>query len=62
MISTKGFKPDSAELKIFLMPNPELNTWNGLQLFAKRDDFEDYVVDKKTYEEEGTRAFRKYNL
>ena len=62
MKSTKGFKPDSAELKIFLMPNPEFNTWHGLQLFSKREDFEDYVIDKKTYEEEGTRVFRKFNL
>jgi len=57
-----GFKPDSADLRIFLTPNPEFNTWHGLQMFTKRDDFEDYVVTKQEYEDEGVRAFRRYNL
>ena len=59
---TKGFKPDSAELRLFLAPNPEFNTWEGLKMFAKKDDFEDYVVEKKEFEEEGARVFRKFNL
>jgi len=59
---TKGMKPDDAELRIFMVPNPELNTWHGLQMFAQKDDFEEYVVEKKEYEEEGVRVFRKFNL
>ena len=58
----KGLKPDGSELRIFLAPNPEFNTWHGLQMFAKRDDFEDYVVTKQEYEDEGLRAFRRFNL
>lgn len=58
----KGFKPTSADLRIFLAPNPEFNTWEGLRMFAKRDDFEDYVVERKEYEEEGLRVFKKFNL
>ena len=58
----QGLKPDSADLRIFLSPNPELNTWNGLQMFAQRGDFEDYVVTKQEYEDEGLRAFRRFNL
>jgi actin-related protein len=60
--NTKGLKPDDAELRIFMVPNPELNTWHGLQMFAKRDDFEEYVVERSEYEEEGPRTFRKFNL
>jgi actin-related protein len=58
----KGLKPDTCELRIFLAPNPEFNTWHGMQMFAKREDFEDYVVTKAEFDEEGSRAFRKFNL
>lgn len=62
MHNTKSLKPDSSDLRIFLVPNPEFNTWHGLQMFAKRGDFEDFVVEKREYEEEGVRVFRKFNL
>mmetsp|Transcript_16767 Transcript_16767/g.14698 ORF Transcript_16767/g.14698 Transcript_16767/m.14698 type:complete len:235 (+) Transcript_16767:548-1252(+) len=60
--NSKGIKPDSAELRIFLAPNPEFNTWHGLKMFANREDFEDYVVTKQEYEDEGPRVFRRFNL
>lgn len=60
--STSGFKPNDTEHRLFLAPNPELNTWEGLKMFANRPDFEDYVVEKAEYEEEGARVFRKFNL
>ena len=59
----QSLKPDDSEARVFEPSNPVTSAWKGLKLFcSNKNNFEEYVVTRKEYQEEGHRIIKKFYL
>lgn len=59
----QSLKPSESEVRIFELQNPAQAAWRGLKHFcSNKHSFEEYVVTRKEYAEEGVRILKKFNL
>ncbi|CDW72015.1 UNKNOWN [Stylonychia lemnae] len=59
----QSLKPDGSEVQIYELQNPITSAWKGLRQFCQnKNNFEEYVVTRKEYQEEGFRVLKKFYL
>ncbi|CAG9861662.1 unnamed protein product [Phyllotreta striolata] len=55
-----SIRPFQSDVRVSVMENSALTAWYGAREFAKRDDFEKYLLTKKLYEDIGHEYFKEH--
>ena len=59
----QGFKPNECTAEVNELQTPQHAAWKGLKTFcSNKTNFEDFVVTKREYQEEGFRILKKFYL
>jgi actin-related protein len=59
----ESLRPYDCPVRIFELPNPHQAAWKGLKHFcSNKHTFDEFVVTKREYMEEGARILKKFNM
>ncbi len=62
-LDLQSLKPYDSTVRIFELSNPSQAAWRGLKQFcSNKVNFEEFVVTRKEYNEEGERVLKKMYL